>query len=328
MAKNTLLATQNITTTLTPINETLSVYGATFYPTPFKFVVGETYTVVWHGTEYTCEAYDGGTLMAGTTYVGNASSFGMQGDPTQEFIIASNDMAVVVMSLVDTMAGASGTHSVGVYYEDKQYAIYGSTLKAIANSIRIKTGTSEFLTPTAMAAAIEGITGGGGGGTSSSAAVVACGACGTNVVYSLTDDGTLTITGNGAMNNFTTSTPAPWQNYVSSITSVVVCEGITHVGNSAFIRHTSLNSVILPKSLVSIGEYVIYSSTVTTITIPENVVSIGKRALQVGTIQTIVFEDPNGWKAGSFDMNGKLDDPTEAAEYWKSYQGDYAWTKS
>ena len=162
MAKTTLLETQQITTTLIPINETLSVYGVSFYPAPFKFEVGETYTVVWNGTEYTCEAYDGGTLMLGTTYVGNASGFGMQGDPTQGFIIASNDMAVVVMSLVDTNAGTSGTHSVGVYQEDKQYAIYGSTLKAIANSIRIMTGTSDKLTPSAMPAAVESISGGGG----------------------------------------------------------------------------------------------------------------------------------------------------------------------
>lgn len=329
MAKNTLLATQNITTTLTPINETLSVYGATFYPTPFKFVVGETYTVVWHGTEYTCEAYDGGTLMAGTAYVGNASSFGMQGDPTQEFIIASNDMAVVVMSLVDTMAGTSGTHSVGVYYEDTEYKIFGSTLKAIANSIRLKTGTSEFLTPTAMAAAIESITG-GGGGSSSSAAIVACGACGTNVVYSLTDDGTITITGNGAMANYTGSSGPNWEKSHSSfITNAVICDGVTHIGDWAFGRTSTLASVSIPQSVVSIGAYAFaYAYALETVIIPKSVTSIGNKAFQHSSLKSVVFEDPNGWKAGSINMAGKLDDPTEAAEYWKSYQGDYTWTKS
>lgn len=43
------------------------------------------------------------------------------------------------------------------------YVINGSTLTAIADSIRAKTGTTEKLSPSAMPAAIEGISGGGGG---------------------------------------------------------------------------------------------------------------------------------------------------------------------
>ena len=165
MANKVLLENHQFTTTLLQINELIAVYGSPIAPAPFSLIIGEQYTVVWDGVEYECTAYDGGAMMTGMVYIGNGSGFNMPGDASQPFVIAEADGTVVVMSLLDTAANTASSHTVSIAYEDVQYAIYRSTLTAIAKSIRDKTGTTEKLSPTAMPTAIEGISGGGGGST-------------------------------------------------------------------------------------------------------------------------------------------------------------------
>lgn len=162
MANKVLLDNHQFTTTLLQINELIAVYGSPIAPAPFSLIIGEQYTVVWDGVEYECTAYDGGAMMTGMVYIGNGSGFNMPGDASQPFVIAEADGTVVVMSLLDTVANTASSHTVSIAYEDVQYAIYHSTLTAIAKSIRDKTGTTEKLSPTAMPTAIEGISGGGG----------------------------------------------------------------------------------------------------------------------------------------------------------------------
>ena len=62
----------------------------------------------------------------------------------------------------------------------------------------------------------------------------------------------LTISGTGAMGNYTDSLKAPWG---TGITKVTFSEGVTSVGASAFADCTSLTSVTIPSSVTSIGEY-------------------------------------------------------------------------
>ena len=67
-------------------------------------------------------------------------------------------------------------------------------------------------------------------------------------------DGTvLTISGNGAMSNYSYGYTAPWSS--SAITSVIIEEGVTSVGNYAFYYCPSLSSVTLPKSVATIGGF-------------------------------------------------------------------------
>ena len=117
-------------------------------------------------------------------------------------------------------------------------------------------------------------------------AVVASGDCGTTgheseVTWSLTDDGTLTISGTGAMADYASASAQPWKGSRSSITSIVVGEGVTHIGNSAFRGCSNATSISLPTSLTSIGNSAFNGCTneaLTSITIPENVESIGQQA--------------------------------------------------
>ena len=87
-------------------------------------------------------------------------------------------------------------------------------------------------------------------------AEILSGTCGTNLTWSLnTIDSTLTISGTGNMSDYTYSSPAPWYSYKYSITSVVINDGVTSIGNSAFIECSGLTSVTIPNSVTSIGDF-------------------------------------------------------------------------
>ena len=90
-------------------------------------------------------------------------------------------------------------------------------------------------------------------------------------------DGVLTISGTGAMNDFNTySSIAPWLSFKESITSVVIQEGVTSIGEYAFNECAAMTSIEIPGSVTSIGVRACNKCTaLNAVTIPESVTSIG-----------------------------------------------------
>ena len=84
--------------------------------------------------------------------------------------------------------------------------------------------------------------------------IIASGICGDNLTWKLTDDGELTIEGEGAMFDFQQDANRPsWDDYQSSIKSVTIKEGVTSIGAWAF-SGCALTSISIPEGVVSIGE--------------------------------------------------------------------------
>ena len=94
-------------------------------------------------------------------------------------------------------------------------------------------------------------------GLAISAGAAASGKCGENVAWSLSDDGTLTISGDGDMDNFYETDddgPAPWYEEREKITAAAVEEGVQSVGSYAFYDCQNLRTVTLADSVKAIGK--------------------------------------------------------------------------
>ena len=96
-----------------------------------------------------------------------------------------------------------------------------------------------------------------------------------NLTWKLYEDGTLTISGTGAMKDYnaTDNLSPAYKN--SNVKKIVIEDGVTSIGNSAFENCRNLPSITIPDSITSIGKYAFDGcSSLTSITIPSSVTSI------------------------------------------------------
>lgn len=108
---------------------------------------------------------------------------------------------------------------------------------------------------------------------------------GDNLTYALSNDNkTITISGQGPMydniNKDATDENGDLLIDWSLITKVVIGDGVTTIGDSAFAGLDYLEEVVIPEGLEKIGNKAFYYSGFDSITIPNSVVSIGDSAFQ------------------------------------------------
>lgn len=149
-------------------------------------------------------------------------------------------------------------------------------------------------------------------------ALAANNSCGANLTYELTqntddpDTYTLTIRGEGAMYDYSSST-VPWNAQKSKITSVVIENGVTSIGNNAFEDCSALKKLDIPQSVTEIGSKAFRGcSALTSLALPETVNRIGNTAFQgCSNLETINI--PSGVKLiekDTFHGCEKLNDVT------------------
>lgn len=93
------------------------------------------------------------------------------------------------------------------------------------------------------------------------------------MIWTLDDDGVLTVNGTGVISHYyNEDDPLPWAESKSSITQVILGEGITGIeGDETFGDMESLRSVTFPDSLTFIGNGAfMHCTALTSVTIPKN----------------------------------------------------------
>ncbi len=108
--------------------------------------------------------------------------------------------------------------------------------------------------------------------------IVETGVCGDNLTWSVSSMGTLVISGEGEMYIWVNDL-APWATHNPNITSVIIDDGVTTIGNHAFRYMTSLVYVSIPSSVTYIAyEAFEHCEALEEIYIPDSVTEIASNA--------------------------------------------------
>jgi len=104
------------------------------------------------------------------------------------------------------------------------------------------------------------------------------GQCGEDAFWSVSDH-TLSISGTGAMTDFTSSLDVPWKEFAPEIAQIRIADGITSVGSYSFGNCSLVTEVELPPSIQSIGAYAFSEcSALQRINVPDGLLSVGEYA--------------------------------------------------
>ena len=116
--------------------------------------------------------------------------------------------------------------------------------------------------------------------------------CGDNLYWAYAD-GTLTITGTGAMYDYWFDAPW-WEKLSSYIKTIALPQGLTSIGEYAFWDLPNLTSVVIPEGVTSIGKGAFsVCPALKSIVIPNSVINIGDNAFSsCESLQSINI--PNG----------------------------------
>ena len=104
----------------------------------------------------------------------------------------------------------------------------------------------------------------------------ASGSCGEALTWSLNSAGDLTVSGTGDMADFA-AIGAPWAEYRDQVKLVIVGQGVTSIGSSAFQDCKNLETVSLPGSLTALGEAAfLRCGKLTNVKLPASLKSVGE----------------------------------------------------
>jgi hypothetical protein len=115
----------------------------------------------------------------------------------------------------------------------------------------------------------------------------------------ITGNATLTISGSGAMDDYEFireiyRTTAPWDEYRKDITTVVIREGVTAIGNQAFYHCSGLTGTLtIPNSVTAIGDGAFEGCGLSGVMIGHSVETIGDEAFQYCYSLTGTLTIPN-----------------------------------
>lgn len=146
-------------------------------------------------------------------------------------------------------------------------------------------------------------------------------------------DGTLIITSQGAMQDYTSARETPWFSDRADIRKIVVQNGVTSIGNYAFYGCENVTSVALPATVTQIGKLAFYGCrNLSSLTLPDSLTMVEDYAFaKASGLGTIAFKGSAPlFGAGVFaDVSAEVRYPAEDSTWTdavrQSYTGNVSW---
>lgn len=194
-----------------------------------------------------------------------AGSFQFEDIKVGDILRVSNDAhTVIVLKVTDTgVVVAEGNISTGDHTGKVHWGRTISKAEVMSNTSHYITRYPENYVPPEDPDADISIDDGTSGG----------------LTWNLTGAGTLTISGRGAMQDFSSVGEQPWKKYCSQIQKVVIGDGVTSIGACAFWE-CSVYSVEISSTVTSIGNSAFRDSSIISVNIPSSVKTISDSAFQ------------------------------------------------
>ncbi|MBR6594170.1 MAG: leucine-rich repeat domain-containing protein [Clostridia bacterium] len=149
-----------------------------------------------------------------------------------------------------------------------------------------------------------------------------------DITWSLSEKGELTIKGEGAIEALDPLSPSEWLDLESGkkVKSVVISKGITSIGDYAFYKCQYIESVIIADTVTEIGDFAFQGCTkLKKVVVPEKVTAIGEGAFygcaELGAITlpkglcrigydafygTACYKSDSVWSGGAMYIDGHL----------------------
>ncbi len=225
-----------------------------------SFVIPEKVTTISSGLFQYCTSLESVTIPDTVTSIGD-SAF-------RECTSLTSITVPIGVETIGALAFYDCTALTDVYYSGSEYQWNKITIGD--NNPSLDTATKHF-------------------GVSS----IVSGLCGKYVQWSYNlASGVLTISGTGEMYNYS-SNNAPWQEYKSEITTLVIEDGVTTIGTYAFYSCEKLSTVTFSDSVTTIGDKAFYKCNgLISIYIPGTVTSIGQASFSVcDNLKSVIIGD-------------------------------------
>ena len=134
------------------------------------------------------------------------------------------------------------------------------------------------------------------------------GTCG-SLTWNLDDEGTLTISGTGAMPDYASSGEVPWYARRNSVKKINISDTVNYIGDFAFYDCNNITEIVIPDGVTNIGYRAFRScDALASLTLPESITTIKDDAFQsCASLTNVTYGGSQlTWKNVSVGANNTL----------------------
>ena len=141
--------------------------------------------------------------------------------------------------------------------------------------------------------------------------------------------GEMTVSGSGAMHNYSGAGQVPWNSNKSVITSVVIGDGVTSIGSFAFSGCSNLSTISFGSGLTTIFSYAFQNCTnLTEVTLPASVTTIQQSFGGCTNLTTVTLNSNPAILGTAFPSGATVTmnltaHEGETGEYWMTFYNKY-----